>query len=112
MVWSWPIRNHKLIWIRLIVEALGKLKAGETIVFELKRHTREKDSRLVLSRAGVKIDQAGIFGRKALSIKWNELRMKIINGQCNLSSYTLTERKQIFSYGTQFETCNGSFRLI
>jgi hypothetical protein len=78
---------HKSIGIRLIVQALGKLKAGEIIVFELKGHMLEKDSRLVLSRSGVNIDQAGIFGHKALSIKWNELRMKNINGQCNLSSY-------------------------
>jgi hypothetical protein len=35
---------HKLIGIRLIVEALGKLKAGETIVFEHQGHTLEKDS--------------------------------------------------------------------
>jgi hypothetical protein len=78
---------RKLIGIRLIVEALGKLKAGETIDFERKGHMLEKNGRLVLSTSGCKIDQAGLFGHKTLSIKWSELRMKIINGQCYLSSY-------------------------
>jgi hypothetical protein len=62
---------HKLIGTRLIVDALGKLKSGETIVFEHKGHVLENDSRLGLSRSGVNIDQAGIIGHKALSIKWN-----------------------------------------
>jgi hypothetical protein len=48
----------------------------------------EKHSRLALSRSGVLIDQEGMLGHKSLSIKWEELRMKIVNGQCCLSSHS------------------------
>jgi hypothetical protein len=83
---------YKLIGTRLIVEALRKLKAGETIVFEHKGHLFEKDSRLVLSRSGVNIDQEGILGQKSLSIKWNEVRMRIVNGRYYFSSYADGEK--------------------
>ena len=78
----------QVIGYKLLDEALRKLVSGEKLVFEHKGSLFEKDSRLIISRSGIEIQQDGIFGHKEVIIEWCNLRMQIINGSCYLSSYS------------------------
>jgi hypothetical protein len=72
---------------RLIRDALGKLIAGELLIFEHNGSLFEKDSRFTLSRVGIHIEQKGALSRKATMIEWRHLRMQTHNGTCFLQCY-------------------------
>jgi hypothetical protein len=78
----------QVIGYKLLNEALRKLVSDEEIVFEHKGSLFEKDSRLIISRSGIEIQQDGILGHKEVIIEWSNLRMQITNGACYLSSYS------------------------
>jgi hypothetical protein len=78
----------QLIGYKLIEAALRKLVSGEKLVFEHKGSLFEKDSRLIISRSGIQIEQEGLLGHKEVIIEWSNLRMQVINGTCYLSSYS------------------------
>jgi hypothetical protein len=62
--------------LRLISDALRRLRAGEQVTFEHKAFWFGKHSRFTLSRHGVNIEQKGIISRKALVIEWQHLRIE------------------------------------
>jgi hypothetical protein len=73
---------------RLIRDALQRLMAGETLTFEHKGSLLERDSRFILSRGGINIEQKGVISRKAIAIEWRHLQMKMQNGTCILRCYS------------------------
>ncbi len=73
---------------RLIVNALSKLMADDKLIFEHKGSLFEKDSRFILSRSGILIEQEGLFGHRVTMIEWRDLRMQSGNGTCYLQSYS------------------------
>lgn len=80
---------------RLIRDALGRLLAGDALVFEHKGSLFERDSHFTLFREGIDIEQEGAITRKSIMIEWRHLRLQTRNGTCFLRCYS-TGKKAAF----------------
>jgi hypothetical protein len=80
---------YNAVVIQLLSNALQRLAAGETVVFERPRRSAfapgwgllENDSRFAFSRAGLAIEQTGFLVRKNFTIRWRNLEVKKGNGR-------------------------------
>jgi hypothetical protein len=83
---------------RLISEALGKLRAGGTLIWQHKPATFEKDSTIKLSRAGIHIQQTGVIFNKDVSIVWPQLKFTQYNGVSRFQNYKTREKSKIHTW--------------
>jgi hypothetical protein len=82
--------------LRLISNALRKLRAGDQVTFEHKAFLFGRDTRFTLSRQGIKIEQKGIISRKALMIEWQHLRIETFDhGVYNFRCYSTRKKASV-----------------
>jgi hypothetical protein len=83
---------------RLISEALAKLQAGGTLIWQHKPASFEKDSTVKLSQAGIHIHQTGVIFNKDVSIVWPHLKFTQKNGVSRFQNYQTREMAIIHTW--------------